>query len=58
MYDACERTTSRSRIALARKALTISSLCADAYNLLADEAKTPKEARISTSLASKPENWR
>ena len=45
MYDAWERTTSRSRIALARKALTISPLCADAYNLLADEAKTPEEAR-------------
>src|SRR3954470_9174967 len=45
MYEAWERTTSRSRIALARKALTISPLCADAYNLLADEAKTPEEAR-------------
>jgi len=45
MYDAWERTTSRSRMALARKALTISPLCADAYNLLADEAKTPEEAR-------------
>ena len=45
MYDAWERTTSRSRIALARKALAISPLCADAYNLLADEAKTPEEAR-------------
>ena len=45
MYDAWERTTSRSRIALARKALTISPLCADAYNLLADEAATPEETR-------------
>ena len=45
MYDAWERKTSRSRIALARKALTISPLCADAYNLLAGEAKTPEEAR-------------
>jgi len=45
MYDAWERTTSRSRIALARKALAISPLCADAYNLLADEAATPAEAR-------------
>lgn len=45
MYDAWERTTSRSRIALARKALAISPLCADAYNLLADEARTPEEAR-------------
>ena len=45
MYDAWARTTSRSRIALARKALTISPLCADAYNLLASEAKTPEAAR-------------
>lgn len=45
MYDAWERTTSRSRTALARKALAISPLCADAHNLLADEAETPEEAR-------------
>ena len=45
MYDAWEQTTPRSRIALARKALAISPLCADAYNLLADEAATPAEAR-------------
>ena len=38
MYEAWDRTTSRSRIALAHKALTISPLCADAYNLLAEEA--------------------
>jgi len=38
MYEAWERTTSRSRIALARKALGISPLCADAYVLLAEEA--------------------
>jgi hypothetical protein len=30
MYEAWERTNSRSRIALARKALDISPLCADA----------------------------
>ena len=45
VYDAWERTTSRSRMALARKALTISPLRADAYNILAEEAKTPEEAR-------------
>ncbi len=45
MYDAWDKTTSRSRIALARKALDISPLCADAYNLLAEEAATPAEAR-------------
>jgi hypothetical protein len=31
MYEAWERTTSRSRIVLAHKALGISPLCADAY---------------------------
>jgi tetratricopeptide (TPR) repeat protein len=45
IYDAWERTTSRSRITLARKALAISPLCADAYNLLAREAGTVQEAR-------------
>jgi tetratricopeptide (TPR) repeat protein len=45
MYEAWERTSSRSRIALAHKALTISPLCADAYNLLAGEATTAAEAR-------------
>jgi hypothetical protein len=34
MYEACERTTSRSRIALARKALCIPPLCADAYEVI------------------------
>ena len=45
IYDAWERTTSRSRIMLARKALAISPLCADAYNLLAEEAGSVAEAR-------------
>ena len=45
MYDAWDRKTSRSRVALARKALAISPLCADAYNLLAGEAATTAEAR-------------
>ena len=46
MYDAWERTTSRSRIALAFKALSISPLCADAYVLLAEEAaRSAEEAR-------------
>jgi tetratricopeptide (TPR) repeat protein len=45
MYDAWERTTSLSRVALARKALGISPLCADAYNLLAEEAGSVEEAR-------------
>ena len=45
MYEAWERNTSRSRIALARKALGISPLCADAYVLLAEEAQSIEEAR-------------
>ncbi len=45
MYEAWERTTSRSRIALAHKALGISPLCADAYVLLAEEARSIEEAR-------------
>jgi tetratricopeptide (TPR) repeat protein len=45
MYDAWERTTSRSRTVLAHKALAISPLCADAYNLLAEEAGSVQEAR-------------
>ena len=45
MYEAWDRATSRSRIALAHKALAISPLCADAYNLLAEEAATLAEAR-------------
>jgi tetratricopeptide (TPR) repeat protein len=44
-YEAWERTTSRSRIALARKALGISPLCADAYVLLAEEARSIEEDR-------------
>src|SRR5690349_23073939 len=46
MYEAWERTTPRSRIALAHKALGISPLCADAYVLLAEEAaQSIEEAR-------------
>jgi tetratricopeptide (TPR) repeat protein len=45
IYDAWDRKTSRSRVALARKALGISPLCADAYNLLAAESATTAEAR-------------
>jgi tetratricopeptide (TPR) repeat protein len=45
MYDAWDCATSRSRITLARKALAISPLCADAYNLMAEEAGSVQEAR-------------
>jgi len=45
MYDAWEAPTRKRAVALARKALTISPDCADAYNLLAEEtAKSLEEA--------------
>jgi tetratricopeptide (TPR) repeat protein len=45
MYEAWDKSTSRARVALAYKALAISSLCADAYVLLAEEeGKTAEEA--------------
>lgn len=45
MYEAWEATSRSQRIALARKALKISPLCADAYVLLAEEeAKSAEEA--------------
>ena len=43
MYEAWDATGSRARIALARKALAISPLCADAYNLLAEETASPQQ---------------
>lgn len=46
MYDPWEADTKRERIALARQALKISDLCADAYLLLAEEeAKDIIQAR-------------
>jgi tetratricopeptide (TPR) repeat protein len=45
MYDAWDQTRRSARVALARKALAISPLCADAYVLLAEEeAKSAEEA--------------
>jgi hypothetical protein len=45
MYDAWQAPTRKQAIALAKKALTISADCADAYNLLAKEtAKSLDEA--------------
>lgn len=44
IYDAWEETSTKKRIALAKKALNISRDCADAYNLLAEEAETPRDA--------------
>jgi len=46
MYEAWEAGSKRARISLARQALKVSDLCADAYVLLAEEAaKTIVEAR-------------
>ena len=44
IYDAWEAGDSRKRIALAKKALRLSPLCADAYVLLAQETTNPDEA--------------
>ncbi len=46
MYDAWDQTSSRARIALAHKALTISPLCADAYILLAEEAAKSRDEAL------------
>lgn len=45
IYEAWEVAAPRSRIALARQALALSPLCADAYHLLAGEAANAAEAR-------------
>lgn len=46
MYEAWGAESSRQRVRLARKALSISKDCADAYVLLAEEtARSPEEAR-------------
>jgi hypothetical protein len=58
VYDAWERATARSRIALARKALAITPLCSDAYNILAEEAGLQRRPETSTPEALKPESWR
>jgi tetratricopeptide (TPR) repeat protein len=43
MYDAWDAASARSAVALARKALRLSPLCADAYNLLAAKAAPRQE---------------
>jgi tetratricopeptide (TPR) repeat protein len=46
IYEAFETESHRKRVQLAKKALKVSSDCADAYVLLAEEtAKDPKEAK-------------
>jgi len=44
VFDAWEARDRRRRIALAKEALALSPLCADAHLLLAEEAETPDEA--------------
>src|SRR5271168_4741780 len=46
MYRAWDQSSKRSRIDLARKALAISPLCADAYVLLAEEEAKSAEAAL------------
>lgn len=46
IYDAWEKSNRKERIRMARKALSISPDCADAYSLLAEEeAQTFEEAK-------------
>lgn len=46
IYDAWEAGTAKQRIALAKKALAINPLCADAYNLLAEHAEPGSDERL------------
>jgi tetratricopeptide (TPR) repeat protein len=45
MYGAWQMDSARARIAAAHKALALSPVCADAYNLLAEEATSAEQAR-------------
>jgi tetratricopeptide (TPR) repeat protein len=47
IYEAWESRDKRRRITLARKALSISPLCADAYNILAQEAAATQEEALA-----------
>ncbi len=46
MYDAWDQSSPRARVALARKALAVSPLCADAYVLLAEEEGKSKRPSV------------
>jgi tetratricopeptide (TPR) repeat protein len=46
IYDAWEETNAKRRVKLARKALAISPLCADAYVLLAKEAEAGSDEEL------------
>jgi hypothetical protein len=51
IYDAWEQTTVRGMMSLAGKALAVCPLCADAFNILADHAKSPQERLALCTLA-------
>jgi hypothetical protein len=52
MYDAWEAPTHQRVLALAKKALSISSDCADAYNFLVEQAAKSVEEAIDLFLSS------
>ncbi|MEK7245463.1 MAG: hypothetical protein AAB223_05545, partial [Pseudomonadota bacterium] len=47
MYKAWDATAHQQRVALARKALAVSPLCADAYVLLAQESARPLDEALA-----------
>ena len=47
MYDAWETASPKQRIKLAKQAIEVSPLCADAYNLLAEESATTLDETIA-----------
>ena len=53
IYQAWETPTKKERIKLARRALSISKLCADAYNLLAEESDTLEDMVMNYALGMK-----
>jgi len=53
MYDAWDAPTKARRLTLVRKALAVTPLCADAYNLLAQEARSHEDDLDLRSLATR-----
>jgi len=46
VYEACQARMARERVALAKQALEISPLCADAYNILARHARAGSDEEL------------
>lgn len=46
-FQACEAPTAKKRIALAKEAIAVSPLCADAFVLLAENEKRASSARLT-----------